>query len=283
MNIREVLMKNINAAVISGFGDEWRRFDQSQLSKDEQLRLFDSYFSVFPWSKLPENAIGFDAGCGSGRWAEVCADRVGHLSLIDASPEALQVAKRKLSKCGNVSFHLASVAEIPLPEGSQDFGYSLGVLHHVPDTRSALRSCVTRLKIGAPFLVYLYYKFDNRPLWFRAVWKASDILRTLVSRLPNSLRYAVSQVIAAIIYWPIARTAAIMEKFDVDVSNVPLSSYRDKSYYTMRTDALDRFGTRLEHRFTREEISQLMADAGLDDISFRDGVPYWCAVGYRQN
>jgi hypothetical protein len=49
----------------------------------------------------------------------------------------------------------------------------------------------------------------------------------------------------------------------------------------MRNDALDRFGTRLEQRFTQEEIREMMVKAGLRDISFRDNAPYWVALGYR--
>ena len=48
-----------------------------------------------------------------------------------------------------------------------DFGYALGVLHHVPNTQEGLNSCIKLLKPGAPFLVYLYYSFDNRPNWYR--------------------------------------------------------------------------------------------------------------------
>jgi hypothetical protein len=49
----------------------------------------------------------------------------------------------------------------------------------------------------------------------------------------------------------------------------------------MRTDALDRFGTRLEQRFTRLEIRTLMERSGFQDIVFSDKAPFWCAVGYR--
>ena len=49
----------------------------------------------------------------------------------------------------------------------------------------------------------------------------------------------------------------------------------------MRTDALDRFGTRLEKRFTRKEIAQMMELAGLERIAFSDS-PCWCAMGYRK-
>jgi hypothetical protein len=49
----------------------------------------------------------------------------------------------------------------------------------------------------------------------------------------------------------------------------------------MRTDSLDRFGTRLEHRFTRAEIEAMMKATGLVDIRFRDDTPYWVACGRR--
>tara|TARA_R110002049_G_scaffold85936_2_gene218452 strand:+ start:116 stop:337 length:222 start_codon:yes stop_codon:yes gene_type:complete len=73
-----------------------------------------------------------------------------------------------------------------------------------------------------------------------------------------------------------------MEKAGVSVSNIPLSEYRAKSFYTMRTDALDRFGTRLEQRFTRVQIKEMMEAAGLVDIVFSDIAPYWCALGIKK-
>jgi hypothetical protein len=50
----------------------------------------------------------------------------------------------------------------------------------------------------------------------------------------------------------------------------------------MRTDALDRFGTRLEQRFTRAEIQAMMQRAGLERIQISPTEPFWCAVGYRR-
>ncbi|MCL4457677.1 MAG: glycosyltransferase family 2 protein [Nitrospirae bacterium] len=76
-------------------------------------------------------------------------------------------------------------------------------------------------------------------------------------------------------------TALILEKVGVSVEVFPLSSYRRLSFYTMRTDALDRFGTRIEKRFTKREIVQMMEDARLKNISFCSSV-FWCAVGYKK-
>lgn len=273
---------NLDQAVVEGFGDEWSRFTQAELSAAERDEIFGSYFAVFPWAQLGHDAVGFDLGCGSGRWAQVVASRVGVLHCIDASTAALEVARRNLADYPNCELHHAAVHEIPLEHASADFGYSLGVLHHIPDTQAAMSACTASLKPGAPFLVYLYYAFDNRPLWFRLLWKSTEAARCVVSRSPHSLRYALSQVIAATVYWPLARTARLLERLGRNVESFPLSLYRDRSFYVMRTDALDRFGTRLEQRFTREQIREMMENAGLERITFSEGPPYWCAVGYRR-
>ena len=274
-------MENRDEATVEGFGEEWSRFDNTTLTAEERTTIFNQYFGIFPWDALPAGAEGFDAGCGSGRWAAVVAERVGRLHCVDASDAALAVARRQLVDKSNCSFHLASVSALPFTPASMDFGYSLGVLHHTPDPADGLRACVAALKPGAPFLLYLYYRFDNRPPWFRAVWAASDLVRRGVSRLPSRARFVVSDVVAATVYWPLARLARLLERRGVSVDAIPLSYYRDRTFYVMRNDALDRFGTRLERRFTRPEIHDMMSAAGLERIQFSPGVPYWCAVGVK--
>jgi SAM-dependent methyltransferase len=272
---------NIDEKTVAGFGEEWSAFDQRPLDSTEWQKIFDDYFSTFPFDQLPADAEGFDLGCGSGRWAVGVAPKVGTLHCIDPSSKALDVARTALKAHPNAQFHLAGVDSIPLEDGSQDFGYSLGVLHHIPDTRAALADCVAKLKPGAPFLVYLYYALDNRPLWFRSVWRATDSARFVISRLPFGLRKAVTSVIAATVYWPLAKAATAVERSGGDSSRLPLSFYRNQSFYTMRTDALDRFGTRLEQRFTRAQIHDMMSAAGLTGITFRESEPYWVACGTR--
>lgn len=275
-------MANVDHRTVEDFGDEWETFDQSGLEEQEGERLFSSYFAVFPWHRVGSDAEGFDMGCGSGRWAKYVARRIGTLHCIDASAKALDVARRTLAGQGNCLFHHASVGALPLAPSSMDFGYSLGVLHHVPDTQAGLDACARLLKPGAPFLVYLYYAFDNRPWWFRAVWRMSDFVRQIVSRLPFLLKLPISTAIAATIYWPCARLARLLEALSASVAVLPLSAYRHSSFYTMRTDALDRFGTRLEQRFTRAQIERMLLRAGFRDIEFSEAVPFWCAVGTKR-
>jgi len=275
-------MKNQDKNTVDGFGDEWSRFDQSDLPTAEQQLLFDEYFSVFPWKNISKESTGFDLGCGTGRWARSVAPKVKKLICIDPS-SALEIAKKNLSNFDNCEFDSATVDEMPMQDNSMDFGYSLGVLHHVPDTALGIKQCVKKLKIGAPLLLYLYYRFDNRPWWFRLIWSVSDLLRRIVSKMPYKLRYVSSQIISIIVYFPLARFALFLEKLNFNVSNFPLSSYKNLSFYTMRTDALDRFGTRLEQRFTRKEIKNMMRNAGLENIEFSNSKPFWVAVGYKSS
>jgi SAM-dependent methyltransferase len=275
------MTSNIDENVVAGFGDEWSRFDQSALEREELQRMFDNYFNIFPWDRIAPDAVGFDLGCGSGRWAKLVSPRVGKLYLFDPSADALEVAKRNLSDAANCEFHLAGADNIPLENESCDFGYSLGVLHHIPDTEAGMQACVDKLKPGAPFLVYLYYSFDNRPGWFRMLWRISNAVRQVICRLPNFLRYAISQVFALFVYFPLARLALIAEKLGVNVEYFPLSQYRHNSFYVMRNDALDRFGTRLEQRFSKAEIEQMMHRCGLENITFST-TSFWTAVGFKK-
>ena len=271
---------NVDENVVSGFGDEWQHFDRIDIPDYDQA--FEDYFHIFPWDCIPADAIGFDLGCATGRWAKYVSSKVRVLHCIDASAEALEVARKNLGKISTVVFHHASVEAIPLPDSSADFGYSLGVLHHVPDTVAGLKACVSKLKSGAPFLLYLYFAFDNKPRWYKWLWMLSEAVRDFVSKSPHPIRFAISQVLAILVYWPLSRFAGALEKLGISVDSVPLAYYRDKSMYVLRTDALDRFGTLLEQRFTKIEIEEMMQSADLERIIFSDKTPYWVALGYKK-
>ena len=273
--------RNVDERVVEAFGDEWARFTNADLDAAELEAMFEDYVSIFPWSELPDGAVGFDAGCGSGRWAALFAPRVGHLHCIDASARALEVARAGLGEHGNVSFRHEDLSSIGLPEESCDFGYSLGVLHHIPNTADALRACVRRLRPGAPFLVYLYYDLEGAGWVRRSLLLLVTGTRTVVARLPRVLRNLVADALAIGIYWPLARLARVVEGLGRDPARLPLFQYRNRSFQVMRNDALDRFGTRLEKRYSRQEVLELLEDAGLVDVEFSDGPPWWVAVGRR--
>lgn len=273
-------MVNIDPSTVRAFDDKWgtRWTGYTQPAHDE--RMFDAFFSLFPLDALG-NGEGFDLGCGAGRHAELIAPRVGRLHCIDPSPNAIAEARKALARHSNVEFHRAGVDDMPMDDGSQDFGFSMGVLHHIPNTEEALRRCVNKLKPGAPFLLYLYYRFDNRPLWFRAIWKLSDWGRRLICRLPRGAKKLICDGIAAGVYWPFSRLALVLEGWGKNVEHLPLSFYRHSPLVNLKVSSFDRFATPLERRFTRTEIENMMQRSGLESIQFQDREPYWVALGYR--
>ena len=278
---RGELADNFDINTVKSFGEEWTRYDQTKLKYEEAEKYFNDYFAVFPWEMINTDSVGFDMGCGTGRWARLFADKVKLLNCIEPS-EAINVAKKNLADKKNLCFIKGDVNNSGLELNSQDFGYCLGVLHHIPDTQEAIKACVKLLKPGAPFLVYIYYFFDDKPGWYKKIWIFSNIFRKLISKMPRRLKQFSADFIALTIYLPMARSSKILEKLSIPLNKIPLSYYRNSSFYTMRTDSLDRFGTPLEQRFKKSKIQDMMVKAGLKDINFSNSAPYWCCVGYKK-
>ena len=91
----------------------------------------------------------------------------------------------------------------------------------------------------------------------------------------------VTGVIAACVYLPLARSAALLEKAGLQVDALPLGLHRHAAFATLRAEALHDFGQPLERRFTELQVEAMMVQAGLDDLVFRPGPPRTCAVGHR--
>lgn len=142
-------MSNKDEKVIEEFGEEWTRFNHSSIDTEKFKENFDQYFSIFPWDVLPKDAVGFDMGCGTGRWAQFVSPKVKNLNCVGPS-DAINAAKKNLINNKNVTISKETTEDCSLSPGSQDFGYYLGVLHHIPHTQEALNDCKKLLKSGAP-------------------------------------------------------------------------------------------------------------------------------------
>jgi ubiquinone/menaquinone biosynthesis C-methylase UbiE len=271
-----------NKKTIENFGNEWSKFSQENLTNNELEHLFKRYFDIFPLHKISQNSVGFDLGCGSGRFSKFFIDKVKQLHCIEPS-EAINVAKKNLSNFNNIIFHQVSIEDMIMPSKSMDFGICLGVLHHMHNIDIGLKKTSEMLKKDSPFLLYLYYAFDNKPIWYGLIWKFSNILRIIISRLPKRIKFFVSDLLALFVYFPLARISLILSKyFRINVNNFPLNAYRNLSFYTMRTDSLDRFGTLIENRYTKKQITDMLEKNGFKNVTFSNQIPYWCAVCYKK-
>ena len=90
------------------------------------------------------------------------------------------------------------------------------------------------------------------------------------------------EIIAIVIYFPLAKISYFLDILNIDVKNVPLSIYKDKSFYIMRNDSLDRFGTKYEKRYSTKDIINLFEKTGFYNIKVSSKEPYWCVIGYKK-
>ena len=137
--------KNKNESLIKFFGKRWQKFDQEPINT-ELKKIFEIYFKNFPFNKINKNSAGIDIGSGTGRWAQFILPKVKKLYCLEPSEEAINISKNKLSKYNNC-IHLNQSAENldEISDHSLDFAYSLGVLHHIPDTDKAINSFCIKL------------------------------------------------------------------------------------------------------------------------------------------
>ncbi|MFN8308953.1 MAG: class I SAM-dependent methyltransferase [Chitinophagales bacterium] len=272
--------ENIDFSVVNSFGEEWKKFHQF---KDEEIqKLGSEYFDIVGENIVNKNTYGIDIGCGTGRFTKYLADKIGFMEAIDPS-EAIFTADKLLAGVDNVRLSMASTDNIPFADQSFDFGMSIGVLHHIPNTAKAIQDCVKKIKIGGYFYVYLYYSLDNRSFFFKFLLSIVTAIRYVTSRLPMALKKLVCDIIAIFVYMPLVLLGRFFKMIGLSgvANKLPLSVYQNYTFFIIRNDALDRFGTTLEQRFSRVQITEMMQNAGLEEVRISDGVPYWHAIGRR--
>jgi ubiquinone/menaquinone biosynthesis C-methylase UbiE len=272
--------ENIDADVVKDFGEEWKKFAVHNDDSVKELRK--EYFDIIDETIVNKDTYMIDIGCGSGRWTDYFVDKAGFIEAVDPS-DAILVADKMLGKKDNVRTTKASVDTIPWDDETFDFGMSIGVLHHIPDTKQALINCVKKIKRGGHFYVYLYYRFDNRGIIFKTIFYLSNGLRKIISRMPQGLKRFTCDMLAVLIYWPLSRFAGLLHSLKLPnvAKKIPLEPYYNKPFYNLRNDCLDRFGTKLEQRFLKPEIEAMMQEAGLTEIKFGEKSAFWHAVGKK--
>ena len=142
----------------------------------------------------PEMAVA-DVGSGTGFVAAGLAPLVKRVYVVDGSPAMLEVAKKNLSKFGNIEYHQADGSNLPFPEESLDAVFANMYLHHTTEPLEAIREMVRVLVPGGRLVItdmdehpYAWLKDEMADVWqgfdrdqIRAWLKEAGLVNVIVA------------------------------------------------------------------------------------------------------
>ena len=105
------------------------------------------------WSGLEPGAALLEVGCGSGVSTGLLGERLrpGRLAVIDTDPSMIRLAGRRLRRQPPdrpIHLAVADATRMPFPDAEFDAAFEVGVIHHVPEWRAALKDIARVLRPG---------------------------------------------------------------------------------------------------------------------------------------
>jgi SAM-dependent methyltransferase len=255
------------------FGYEWTHFHQWRDSGEINFR---DYFETVDLAALSEKRV-LDAGCGMGRHARQMAAHARHVVAVDFS-KAIERTAVNTRDVGNVACVQADVLRLPFQDGTFDYVYSFGVLHHLANTETAVRALVATVKPGGRLRIYMYWKRRGAA---GALLRVVDAVRLVTTRLPFWLLRRLCWILSAALWLAVIVPYRVLVRAGVrGISTWPLFVYAKYPFRILYTDHVDRFSAPLEKRYDREEVSALLESAGLRDVRV-DARVGWIAEGVK--
>lgn len=221
-----------------------------------------------------------DAGCGTGRHAHHAARYGADVVAADLGP-AIEVAQRNNAALENVLAVQADLYDLPFADGTFDFAYSLGVLHHLPDPEGAFRELLRVVRPGGDVTIYVYWR--RRGPVGRALLGLVTAARTVTTRLPHPLLHALAYpaaLAALILFVTPARLLATVPALRERARGLPLAGYTDYPFMVLVNDQFDRFSAPLERRYTEREVRDWLDREGLTSVYVRPNYG-WVAGGRK--
>ena len=169
--IKPTREQNVDRATVDGFGRQWALFDQSGAPVSDLRSQFEQYFRDFPWTEISQDSVGFDLGCGTGRWAQFVAPLVRTLHCIDASKSALEVARTTLDGEASCAFDLAvlTTSRFQLVPWTLDTAWGSSITFQIRPPASDI--AWSSYGQAPHFSSISYYALEDRPRWYRAIWR----------------------------------------------------------------------------------------------------------------
>ena len=239
---------------VSSFGFEWTKFSKTQLDSANGTNQSEERFKQsldFALEEL-EGKLILDAGCGMGRFMEIALKYGGTIIGVDMSL-AIEAAYQNLHKHSNAHFIQADIFQLPFKEGSFDFIYSLGVLHHTPDTRGAFAQLPPLLKPGGKISVTLYANYNKAYVYSSEFW------RFFTKRFPKRLLYALAHIAIPLYY--VYRLPGIGKLLSVAL---PISLHPRAEWRVL--DTFDHYSPTYQFYLSHFQVFRWFEDQGLKDI-----------------
>lgn len=111
-----------------------------------------------------------EIGVGLGADHQLFAEAGAHLSGVDLTARSVHHVRRRFAAVGlRSALGVADAEHLPFSDGTFDLVYSWGVLHHTPDTESAVREVRRVLRPGGKAKVMIYHRRSlvGAMLWMR--------------------------------------------------------------------------------------------------------------------
>ncbi|RIK07945.1 MAG: class I SAM-dependent methyltransferase [Acidobacteria bacterium] len=242
-------------AYTESFGYQWSTFRTTQLdrdSDDESAVTFREKTGINPLDLRGKRVL--DVGCGMGRFAEVCARSGAQLIGVDLS-NAVEPANENLGAFPDCHVIQADIFDLPFAEETFDAIYSIGVLHHTPDTKEAFLRLPRLLKPGGQIAIWVY-SAERRDLLASGL---KYTYRRVTPRLNHKMLLKLSR--AAIPLYSIHTKPAI-GFFSRKI--LPTSMHPDPEWRVL--DTFDDYSPRYRWRHTYDEVLGWFAQAKMTEI-----------------
>lgn len=158
----------------NSFGWQWNKFKKTQFDSYSGFPItFNRFWKATNWEdKIHNGEWILDAGCGSGRFAEISSNTKANIVAIDYS-NAVDACYENLGNRDNLIIIQCDIYKLPFENGFFDKIYSLGVLQHTPDVKEAVRCLSLKIKTGGDFCIDFYEKSFKSMLlpkyWLRPI------------------------------------------------------------------------------------------------------------------